>query len=232
MKLSRSKKKRSFRQNQFSYTEIFRQLRTNIEYSSFGHDIQVLNITSANPMEGKSTVAKNLAVVGVARYDEVLLIDGDLRKPKQHKNFNVSNKLGLSNLMKNLDSFNVFEDTYFQKFKDNKHEGKLYLLTAGSKVPNPGELFSSETFEKLIKELRKRFKYIIIDCPPINAVADAIPISRVCDGTVFVVSAKDTDKHEAKNALEELQRNGAHILGSVLTMSESEGNTYGYYYSD
>ena len=173
------KKKKTVKQSQFDFSEVYRQLRTNIEYSQFEGDIQVVNLTSTNPAEGKSSVASNLATVSIAKYHNVLLMDCDLRKPVQHKIFNVSNKVGLSNLMKNFDSFDVNEDTYFQKFKDNTSDGKLYLLTSGMKVPNPLELLSSEKFKHLIEKLRTRFDFIVIDCPPVDAVADAIPVRDV-----------------------------------------------------
>ena len=227
------RKKKTVKQSQFDFSEVYRQLRTNIEYSQFEGDIQVVNLTSTNPAEGKSSVASNLATVSIAKYHNVLLMDCDLRKPVQHKIFNVSNKVGLSNLMKNFDSFDVNDDTYFQKFKDNTSDGKLYLLTSGMKVPNPLELLSSEKFKHLIEKLRTRFDFIVIDCPPISAVADAIPVSHVCDGTIFVISAKDTDKNEAKTALTELQRNGVNVLGSVMTMTEATAkHYYNYYYSN
>ena len=226
------KKKKTVKQSQFDFSEVYRQLRTNIEYSQFEGDIQVVNLTSTNPAEGKSSVASNLATVSIAKYHNVLLMDCDLRKPVQHKIFNVSNKVGLSNLMKNFDSFDVNDDTYFQKFKDNTSDGKLYLLTSGMKVPNPLELLSSEKFKHLIEKLRTRFDFIVIDCPPVDAVADAIPVSCVTDGTIYVVSAKETNKHDAKAAITQLQRNGANILGTVLTKVEAEAkHYYGYYYN-
>lgn len=218
--------------NQFAYTEIYRQLRTNIEFSSFEKNVQVVNTVSTNPAEGKSSVASNLAMVSVAKYKNVLLMDCDLRKPVQHKIFSVSNKVGLSNLMHDFDSFNVDSDAYFQKFKDNTSDGKLYVLTSGAKVPNPQELLSSNKFAKLINMLKTRFDFIVIDCPPISAVADAIPVSNLADGTLFVISAKDTDKNEAKTALKELQRNGANVLGSVMTMTEATAKHYYNYYTN
>ena len=233
-KRSKSEKSRKdMKNNQFAYTEIYRQLRTNIEFSSFEKNIQVVNTVSTNPAEGKSSVASNLATVSAAKYNNVLLMDCDLRKPVQHKIFQVSNKIGLSNLMRNFDSFDVNEDTYFQKFKDSNSDGRLFLLTSGVRVPNPGELLSSDKFKKLMEMLRTRFDFIIIDCPPVSAVADAIPVSNNCDGTIFVISAKDTDKNEAKAALTELQRNGVNILGSVMTMTEATAkHYYNYYYSN
>ena len=226
-------KNEKIKNNQFAYTEIYRQLRTNIEFSSFEKNIQVVNTVSTNPAEGKSSVASNLATVSAAKYNNVLLMDCDLRKPVQHKIFQISNKIGLSNLMRNFDSFDVNEDTYFQKFKDSTSDGRLFLLTSGVRVPNPGELLSSDKFKKLMEMLRTRFDFIVIDCPPISAVADAIPVSHNCDGTIFVISAKDTDKNEAKTALTELQRNGVNVLGSVMTMTEATSkHYYNYYYSN
>lgn len=228
----RSEKQR-VKKNQFDNMEVYRQLRTNIEYSSFNKDIRVVSVTSSNPAEGKSSVASNLATVAIAKYEKVLLIDCDLRKPVQHKIFKVSNKLGLSNLMKNMQKIDIDNDGYFQKFKDNTTDGKLYVLTSGKSVPNPQELLASDKFKELLDMFREKFDFIIIDCPPLNAVADAIPISCIVDGTIFVVSAKDTDKREAKNALTMLQRGGGHVLGCVLTKvdmtSKSYYNYYGHY---
>lgn len=218
---------------QFDYGEIYRQLRTNIEYSSFEKNIQVVNLTSTNPAEGKSSVASNLAMVSVAKYPNVLLIDCDLRKPVQHKIFRVSNKIGLSDLIKGFDGFDIQQDTYFQKFKEPNSTGKLYLLTSGTKIPNPQEMLASERFKQLIMKLRERFDYIILDCPPISAVADAIPVSHVSDGTLFVISSKETNKNDVKTAITQLKRNGVNILGSVLTKVEiDESNYYSYYYTN
>lgn len=218
--------------SQFDFAEIYRQLRTNLEFSSFEKNLQVVNLTSTNPGEGKSSVASNLAMISVAKYPTVLLMDCDLRKPVQHKIFGVSNKVGLSNLMKDYDDFDVNKDTYFQKFKDASSEGKLYLLTSGSRVPNPQEMLASEKFAELIKKMRTRFDFIVIDCPPISAVADCIPVAHVSDGTIFVISSKETNKNDAKTALTQLQRNGVNVLGSVLTKVETTASHYySYYYT-
>lgn len=216
--------------NQVEYSEIYRQLRTSLEYSSIEKKLRVVNITSTNPEEGKSSVASNLAKVSMAKYKSVLLIDCDLRKPVLHKIFQVSNSKGLSDLMVNFDIFDLYEDTYFQKFKDKKSEGELCILTAGTKTPNPQELLSGEKFKQLLNKLKERFEFIVIDCPPILSVADAIPVSNISDGTIFVISAKDTNKNDAKMAVTQLDRNGAHILGSVLTKVERERNNHYYYY--
>lgn len=228
----RSDPKKHTKKSQFDNMEVYRQLRTNIEYSSFNKDIQVICVTSSNPAEGKSSVASNLATVAIAKYERVLLIDCDLRKPVQHKIFKVSNKLGISNLMKDKSEVDLEIGGYFQKFKDNSTDGKLYVLTSGKSVPNPQEMLASEHFKELIEKFREMFDYIIIDCPPLNAVADAIPVSSIVDGTLFVVSAMDTDKREAKNALTMLQRNGANVLGCVLTKVDITSKSYYSYYGN
>lgn len=228
----RNTNKKKNKSKQFDQMEVYRQLRTNIEYSSFHKDIQVINVTSSNPAEGKSSVASNLAMVSIAKYNKVLLIDCDIRKPVQHKIFKVSNKMGVSNLMKDIEELNVDNESYFKKFKDNTSEGKLYVLTSGKSVPNPAELLSSEKFKNMIDLFRKNFDFIIIDCPPLNAVSDAIPVSRVADGTIFVTSARDTNKKDAKNALTVLKRNGANVLGCVLTKVDMQMRSYYNYYGN
>ena len=228
----RSDPKKHTKKSQFDNMEVYRQLRTNIEYSSFNKDIQVICVTSSNPAEGKSSVASNLATVAIAKYEKGLLIDCDLRKPVQHKIFKVSNKLGISNLMKEKSEIDLEIGGYFQKFKDNSTDGKLYVLTSGKSVPNPQEMLASDRFKELIEKFREMFDYIIIDCPPLNAVADAIPVSSIVDGTLFVVSAMDTAKQEAKNALTMLQRNGANVLGCVLTKVDITSKSYYSYYGN
>ena len=228
----RSDPKKHTKKSQFDNMEVYRQLRTNIEYSSFNKDIQVICVTSSNPAEGKSSVASNLATVAIAKYEKVLLIDCDLRKPVQHKIFKVSNKLGISNLMKEKSEIDLEIGGYFQKFKDNSTDGKLYVLTSGKSVPNPQEMLASDRCQERIEKFREMFDYIIIDCPPLNAVADAIPVSSIVDGTLFVVSAMDTAKQEAKNALTMLQRNGANVLGCVLTKVDITSKSYYSYYGN
>ncbi len=219
----------SSKKSAFNETESFRQLRTNIEFSSFSTDIKVVNVLSSNPGEGKSSVACNLALIATAKYDKVLLIDCDLRKPVQHKTFKISNQNGVSSLLKNMDEFNINNGEYFSKLKYGDFSGHLYILPAGRFVPNPQELLASDLYKELIQKCREEFDFVVIDCPPLNAVADAIPVSNACDGTVFVVSAKETDKRSARNALGELKRAGANVLGCVLNKADTTVNKYYHY---
>lgn len=214
---------------QFDEMEVYRHLRTNIEYSSVDKKIHVINITSTQPGEGKTTTSTNLSIVSSGQYGRVLLVDCDMRKPQVHKRFNISNRFGLSNVLAG-DNVNI-PDSYFSKFKDKDTEGVLYVLPAGVKVPNPTELLSSEIFKEFVECMRMRFEFIILDCPPVLSVSDCIPVSRVSDGTLFVVSSKDTDKNDAKTALQQLQRNGANVIGTVLNKVDktNESSYYSYY---
>ena len=214
---------------QFDEMEVYRHLRTNIEYSSVDKKIHVINITSTQPGEGKTTTSTNLSIVSSGQYGRVLLVDCDMRKPQVHKRFNISNRFGLSNVLAG-DNVNI-PDSYFSKFKDKDTEGVLYVLPAGVKVPNPTELLSNEKFKEFVECMRMRFEFIILDCPPVLSVSDCIPVSRVSDGTLFVVSSKDTDKNDAKTALQQLQRNGANVIGTVLNKVDktNESSYYSYY---
>ena len=162
---------KSNKSQQFDEMEVYRHLRTNIEYSSVDKKIQVINITSSQPGEGKNYYFQtNLAIVCSGQYGRVLLVDCDMRKPQVHKRFNISNRFGLSNILAG-DNVNI-SDSYFSKFKDKDTDGVLYVLPAGVKVPNPLELLSSEKFKDFIEFMRMRFEFIILDCPPVLSLSD------------------------------------------------------------
>lgn len=219
------------KQNQFNLDEIFRHLRTNIEFSQMDDDLRVINVVSTNPDEGKSTVSINLARIFADKYKRVLLIDGDLRNPSDHKMFKVSNAKGFSNLLARYQpGTNVlsYEEIMPLEFSN---QTILYFLPTGRRVPNPTEILSSKKFSQFLEQARKEFDYIIIDCPPINRVSEGISISSMADGTLYVISAKETDKRAAKAAIDDLERTGANVFGVVLTkVEEVKSRKYGYGY--
>lgn len=219
------------KQNQFNLDEIFRHLRTNIEFSQMDDDLRVINVVSTNPDEGKSIVSINLARIFADKYKRVLLIDGDLRNPSDHKMFKVSNAKGFSNLLARYQpGTNVlsYEEIMPLEFSN---QTILYFLPTGRRVPNPTEILSSKKFSQFLEQARKEFDYIIIDCPPINRVSEGISISSMADGTLYVISAKETDKRAAKAAIDDLERTGANVFGVVLTkVEEVKSRKYGYGY--
>ncbi|MGL5540670.1 MAG: CpsD/CapB family tyrosine-protein kinase [Erysipelotrichaceae bacterium] len=218
----------------YDYAEIYRQLRTNIEFAAVDKDLKVINVTSSSPQEAKSTVSMNLAGVYASKYGKTLLMDCDLRKPTAHKNFKLTNKLGLSNLIKDLRNVSgpLLDSMYIQQAKSPLTGELVYVLTSGSKVYNPAEVLASERFKLLMSKLREEFDVIIVDTPPALAVADTVYVSHLCDGTLFLVSSKETDRNHAKQAVTQLKRNGVNILGAVMTKVEKHSTgAYGYYYS-
>lgn len=221
---------KSKRQSQFDYAEVFRHIRTNIEFSNVDNPIKSIAITSTQPGEAKSTTVMNLAFIFATKYKKVLIIDCDLRKTMLHKYMKLSNSHGLTDALIEFGKTRHFNDEYFQTLKDPSFSGLLYVLTAGIHIPNPSELLSSDTFKEYMKVLKQNFDFIIIDCAPIGSISDAIPVGNAVDGTIFVVSAKDTKRKDAAQCVDLLKRSNVNVIGSVLTKAESGSGSYYYYY--
>ena len=204
-------------------SESYRTLRTNIQYSSFDKDYQVIMITSSEPGEGKSTTSANLALSLAQDEKKVILIDCDLRKPSLHKRFKLSNITGLSDVIIGK------EDIIKAVHRYNKN---LAVLTSGKIPPNPSEMLSSKAMTNLIETLRETFDYIILDTPPVQAVTDSQILSTKADGTILVVRAERTKKEAVKNAVNLLKKVNANIIGTVLNGLSSDRNKYYYYYGE
>lgn len=215
----------SVREPKSPVSEAYRTLRTNIEFSSLDEKIKVIVITSSGPSEGKSTTAANLAVNMAKAGKRTILIDADLRKPIQHRNFKCSNHKGLSNL---LIGEAKFEETIHITEVEN-----LFLLTCGTKPPNPSELIGSAKMNRFVTGLRDSFDCIIIDTPPIIAVTDAQVLAKYADGYVLVISSGKTERQAAIKAKDLLDKVNAKVLGVVLNRvdAKSKKSGYGYYYS-
>ena len=219
------------KRNQFDVDEIYRSLRTNIEFSQMDDAIQVINVVSTVPNEGKSTVACNLARIMAAKYKNVLLIDCDLRNASVHKTLKISNRCGLTNIISafregvSIHSYEGVQDVQF----DGGYA--LSVITAGHRVPNPSEVLGSKRLAKFLNQARQEFGYIIIDCPPVAVASDAIPLCNVSDGVLYVVDSKSSDKRKVKMAIGDVQRNGGHVIGLVLNkVDASDESHYGYGY--
>ena len=207
-------------------SEAFRSLRTNIEYSSVDKQIQTVLITSSGESEGKSTVAANLAVVEAQVGKKVVLVDTDMRRPKVHVQVNTPNRMGLTDLIAGKLSIN-------EVLKPIETTDNLSIITCGTIPPNPAELLGSERMTEILKDLRERFDFIIIDTPPM-IVSDAQILSTKVDGLIFVIIPGQTKIIAAKRPLEELERIGARVLGVVANKIPKNRDYYygGYnYYS-
>ena len=209
-----------------SISEQYRKLRTSIDFSNLDTKLKVLNLTSTFPGEGKTVTGLNLATVYSQTKQKVLVLDLDLRKPKIHRAFGLSNIGGVSDYITNEHSVSK-----------NIHVINEYLdvLVAGSKVPFPSEVLASNKIKEMMMELREKYDKIIIDCPPLTAVADATIISNFCDGTMFIVASRRTNSDIANGVLKQLRESGANIIGGVLTRVQNRDAYYGmdyYYYGD
>lgn len=210
--------------------EPYRQLRTNIEFSTISSDIKVLVVSSADSAEAKTETAVNLAKVMAARKKRVLLIDADLRIPDVHKLLGLSKRVGLTNALLELGTDEFALDKYIQYVKVPQGLNPLAVITAGASVPNPLEVLSSRRFTDLLDLLKFQFDFIILDSAPIMPVSDTLAIARVSDGLLFCIASEQTHRDRAKQAITALQRTGAKVIGVVLTMMKKDSDPYDYYY--
>ncbi|HVB40433.1 MAG TPA: polysaccharide biosynthesis tyrosine autokinase [Terriglobales bacterium] len=202
------------------FAESVLMLRTALLYSA-PHGFRTLSVTSAQPQEGKSVVIANLAISLALHGSKVLLIDGDIRRPIQHRLFETSNQVGLSSLLRQsapLES--CFRATTVEK---------LYLMPSGPAVPNPSELIST-MLAQVLAPLTSEFDYVLVDSPPLLGFADATAIATVVEGTILVARAGKTPRELVQAALQPLQRVRARVLGLVLNQVSSSLSPYYSYY--
>lgn len=205
----------------FGVVEAYKSIRTNIMYSMPKTDGgKVIVLTSATASEGKSTTCINLALTFAQVNAKVLLIDCDLRKPKLHRYLRIERKDGLSNV---LCGFSEIDNAIKVGVKEN-----LDVLTSGEVPPNPAELLQTEAFALLLKELKKRYDYIILDTPPINIVTDAIFPIKLSEGTILLARKDYTTYDMIEQALEKMQRADANVIGTIL-IDNKENDNIGYY---
>ncbi len=203
----------------FAMREAYKSGRTNLVFALPEEENSVILVTSSWPMEGKTTNCANLSVAFAQTGARTLLIDCDLRKPRIHKIFKVATKVGLTNVLR---KFCTVEEAIFHTNYEN-----LDILASGHIPPNPGELLGSEEMKALIEELKKTYKYIIIDTPPVNMVSDAIILSPVVSGAALVVRQGITDHKSVTEALDRMNFAGVKTLGFILNDAvDPQGNYY------
>lgn len=197
--------------------EIFRTLRTNIEFT--GVENRIIAVTSCMPNDGKSTVAFNLACTFAESGKKTLLVDADLRKSVLLKRLRLNgNMKGLSHLLSGQSSVG---DTIYAANIEN-----LYLLPTGVFPSNPTELLGNKRFGQLIAALRDNFEYVIVDTPPIGSVIDAAVVAKQCDGTILVVAADRISKGDAVAVTEQMRAANENILGVVLNKVNLKSSGY------
>jgi len=212
-------------QPQSVVSEAYRALRTSILLSTSRHAPQLILITSGQPREGKTTTALNLAITLAQRGDRVVLIDTDLRRPRIHRSFQMTNEKGLS-------TFLTTQATVEELARPVRQVPNLFVITSGPTPPNPAELLSSEPLETLFAELRRHFDFIVLDSPPAISVADSMILAAHADGVMVVVHGGVTTRETLRHTTKLLTSVNARILGVVLNNVDVRSVDYKYYYSN
>lgn len=209
--------------------EAFRHLRTNLEFVNVDAPIKKVVITSAVPDEGKSSTAANLAVIFAEAGRRVILVEGDLRRPRVADYLGLEGAVGLTNVLAGqADLADVLQPW---------GRGGLVVLPSGSVPPNPSELLGSKMMGELLDVLSEEFDLVLIDTPPLLPVTDAAVLAARTDGAIVVVRQGSTRRQHVAQAVNSLTQVDARILGSVLTMAplprgrgDQYGEGYGYAY--
>lgn len=207
--------------------EAYKHLRTSLLLSTPGRAPKTLLVTSSVPAEGKTTTVVNTATVLAQTGAKVLVIDADMRRPRLHHVFGLSNTEGLSAILSSeiseaetLAKINQYQDT------------NVYLLSSGAIPPNPAELLGSSQMKGLLNLAGDFFHYIVIDSPPIASFTDGVLISSLVDGVILVVQGGKTSRQVVKRTRQMLQEIGAKIIGVVLNKADVRSSDYYYYHYD
>ena len=216
----------SFDNDNSAISEAFRKLRTNLQFLAVDNPPRVIVVTSSVPNEGKSTTAINIALALAEAEHNVVLIDGDMRRPMLHKYLDLVGPVGFSTVLAGRASLS-------EALQKTRFPG-LTVLTSGAVPPNPSELLGSLAARKLLSELRAQFDYVIVDSTPLLAVTDATILAAGADGVLIMARFGQTKREQLAHAVGSLKSVGAPLLGAVLTMTpERRHGAYSYsYYGD
>jgi polysaccharide biosynthesis transport protein len=207
-----------------SLAEAFKHLRTSILLSTPGRSPKTLLVTSSVPAEGKTTTAVNTATVLAQTGARVLIIDADMRRPRLHHVFGLTNDEGLSAILSSeLSEADIL--TRINQYQDSN----IYLLSSGAIPPNPAELLGSSQMKRLLDTVSNTFTHIVIDSPPIASFTDGVLIASLVDGVILVVRGGTTSRQVVKRSRQTLHDVGAKIIGVVLNRAEVRANDYYYY---
>lgn len=213
-------------------SEIFRTLRTNIQFMNTKRGLKTIMVTSTTPADGKSWVTANLAVTFAQAGKKVILVDCDLRKGRQFSIFGISPTPGLSNFLSGIDSNGNDANENILTYIKPTEVDNLYVIPAGNIPPNPSELLVSEQMMECIEKLKSVCDLVIFDSTPSCLVTDAVIMSRYVDSTIIVASHKSTKIEDLERIKKDIQNVGGKIAGVVLNKMPITQKKYesAYYY--
>jgi capsular exopolysaccharide synthesis family protein len=214
----------SFDGDKSAIAEAFRKLRTNLQFLAVDNPPRVIIVASSLPYEGKSTTAINIALALAEADRNVVLVDGDMRRPMLHKYLDVVGTVGFSTVL----SSGAALDEALQKTRF----ARLTVLTSGALPPNPSELLGTLAAKKVFSELRAQFDYVIVDSSPLLAVTDAAILATSADGVLMMARFGQTKREQLAHAVRNLEDVDASLLGAVLTLTPARGiASYNYSYT-
>lgn len=214
-------------------SEVFRTLRTNIQFMNTTKQLETLLVVSTLPGEGKSWVTANLAVTFAQAGKRVILVDADMRKGRQYSIFEVSPRPGLSNYLSGIDmSTGENATTNLSEYIQETEIDNLHVIAAGNVPPNPSELLISTRMAELLEKLKGMCDIVIIDGTPCELVTDSIILTRLVDSTVIVTAYKETKRDNLKKIVNNIQNVGGKIAGVVFNKVPVSAKKYeeSYYY--
>ncbi len=203
--------------------EAYNNLAVNIRYKNNSNENRVVLVTSSLIGEGSTTTATNLAKALSNCDEKVILVEGNLRKPSLHEVYNVDNKVGISDVILGKSGL---EDGIKQINKN------LDVLLAGSSINNPTQIINSNELDNILKALKKKYSYIIIDSPAIKVVTDALAIANKVDCTVLVVKAEVVKKDAVKESIELVNSVDGNITGIIFNGADTFRNKFYNYKSN
>jgi capsular exopolysaccharide synthesis family protein len=205
-----------------SFAEGIKTLRANLMFMSPDNPANLLLVTSSGPSEGKTVTSVNMAIAMAQSGLRTLIVDSDMRRPRIHKAISLENSSGLSNaIMGEISLDEGVQDTPIEN---------LDALTCGTLPPNPSELLHAERFHEIMEEAAEKYDRVILDSPPLGAVADALILSQLVESVLLVVKFGQTRREMLERAVEQLEGIGAPFKGCVLNEVDTSGSGYGYSY--
>ncbi|TVP43112.1 MAG: polysaccharide biosynthesis tyrosine autokinase [Gemmatimonadales bacterium] len=207
-----------------SEAEAFRTLRTNLLYAQHHKPLRAVVVASANPGEGKTTTAANLAITYAQQGLSVVLVDCDLRKPRVGELFGMERRPGMTELV-------LGQATLEECARPFVPAENLFILPSGTLPPNPTELLGGARTREVLQVLQENFDMVILDSPPLSGGADSSILGAAVDGVIMVVRAGETEIEAVRYAARQLHTVGATLLGSVMNDPDGEAEKYGAYYS-
>jgi capsular exopolysaccharide synthesis family protein len=211
----------SMRMPKSAVAECCRIIRTNLNFLASERPQKAILVTSSGPQEGKTTTLVNLGLSLAQGGKRVLLVDTDLRRPRLHRSFKLSNDVGLTTL--------IAEGGALASAVQKTEVPNLFILTSGPVPPNPAELLQTERFKQILAEIESSYDRILFDSPPVGVVSDALVLSSMVNGVLLVLKAFHTDRRMSQHSIKVLRDVKANVLGGVLNNIDLEKKQYGYY---